>query len=42
MTVAQTARFDFYDRAEQANAVFTTGERRLYANLILKKGVRRA
>lgn len=32
-------RFDFYDRASQAFAIVQTGERRLYGNLILKKGV---
>ncbi len=32
-------RFAFYDRAEQAFAVVQTGERRLYGNIILKKGV---
>lgn len=35
----QIDRFDFYDRARKAYAVVSTGERRLYANLILKKGV---
>jgi len=35
-------RFAFYDRAKQAYAVIATGERRLYANIILKKGVLRA
>lgn len=34
-------RFAFYDRAKTAYAVVSTGERRLYANLILKKGVLR-
>lgn len=34
-------RFAFYDRAQQAYAVIATGERRLYANIILKKGVLR-
>lgn len=34
-------RFAFYDRAKQAYAVVSTGERRLYANIILKKGVLR-
>lgn len=34
-------RFDFYDRTQTAYAVVATGERRLYANLILKKGVLR-
>jgi len=32
-------RFQFYDRAKQAYAVVMTGEKALYANLILKKGV---
>lgn len=32
-------RFEFYDRAKQAYAIVATGERALYANLILKKGV---
>lgn len=32
-------RFAFYDRAAQAFAVVQTGERRLYGNIILKKGV---
>ena len=32
-------RFAFYERARQAYAVVATGERALYANIILKKGV---
>lgn len=32
-------RFDFYDRANDAFAIVQTGERRLYGNIILKKGV---
>lgn len=32
-------RFAFYDRAATAFAVIQTGERRLYGNIILKKGV---
>jgi L-fucose mutarotase len=32
-------RFDFYDRAKKAYAVVATGEKALYANIILKKGV---
>ena len=32
-------RFAFYARAETAFAIVATGERRLYGNLILKKGV---
>jgi len=32
-------RFPFYQRAAQAYAIVATGERSLYANIILKKGV---
>jgi L-fucose mutarotase len=32
-------RFAFYEEAKQAFAVVATGERALYANIILKKGV---
>lgn len=32
-------RFAFYDRARTAYAIVQTGERRLYGNIILKKGV---
>ncbi|MDD5638272.1 MAG: RbsD/FucU domain-containing protein, partial [Atribacterota bacterium] len=32
-------RFQFYQRAAQAYAIVATGERSLYANIILKKGV---
>jgi L-fucose mutarotase len=32
-------RFAFYERARKAYAVVATGERALYANIILKKGV---
>lgn len=32
-------RFAFYDRVKQCFAVVATGERRLYGNLILKKGI---
>ena len=32
-------RFAFYDRAATAFAIVQTGERRLYGNIILKKGV---
>ena len=32
-------RFSFYERAENVFAVVQTGERRLYGNIILKKGV---
>ena len=32
-------RFEFYERAKKAYAVVMTGEKALYANIILKKGV---
>ena len=32
-------RFAFYERAKKAYAIIATGERALYANIILKKGV---
>lgn len=32
-------RFEFYERAKQAYAVIATGEKALYANIIIKKGV---
>lgn len=32
-------RFDFYARAKEAFAIVQTGERRLYGNIILKKGI---
>ena len=32
-------RFSFYERAAETFAVVQTGERRLYGNIILKKGV---
>lgn len=32
-------RVEFYERARQAYAIVTTGERRRYANIILKKGI---
>jgi L-fucose mutarotase len=35
-------RFAFYERSRKAYAVVLTGERRLYGNIILKKGVVRA
>ncbi|WP_282935294.1 L-fucose mutarotase [Paenibacillus sp. RC67] len=35
----QVERFAFYDRSKQAYAVIATGEKALYANIILKKGV---
>lgn len=32
-------RFEFYERAKKAYMILATGEKALYANLILKKGV---
>ena len=32
-------RFAFYERVKTCFAVVATGERRLYGNLILKKGI---
>jgi L-fucose mutarotase len=37
--VERVERFAFYERAKKAFAVVATGERALYGNLILKKGV---
>ncbi|PRY19677.1 L-fucose mutarotase [Aliiruegeria haliotis] len=37
--IARIDRFAFYDRSRLASAVIQTGERRIYGNLILKKGV---
>lgn len=36
---AALERFAFYERAAQAFAVVATGERRIYGNILLKKGV---
>lgn len=37
--IEQVERFSFYERAKCAYAIVATGERALYANIILKKGV---
>ena len=37
--VSTLERFAFYERAKSCFAVVATGERRLYGNIILKKGV---
>ncbi|XP_033098794.1 fucose mutarotase-like [Anneissia japonica] len=37
--IGKVPRFDFYDRSKKAFAVVATGEKALYGNLILKKGV---
>ncbi|NGP19397.1 RbsD/FucU family protein [Devosia aurantiaca] len=39
MSFTTIERFAFYDRARKAAAVIQTGESRLYANIILKKGI---
>lgn len=41
VTIEQIDRFAFYERTQSAYAVISTGERRLYANLLIKKGVLR-
>ena len=38
MKVEELERYAFYDRAKNAFAVVQTGEKALYANIILKKG----
>ncbi len=40
--LARLERFAFYERAAQCFVLVSTGERRLYGNLILKKGVVRS
>ncbi|OME95177.1 MULTISPECIES: L-fucose mutarotase [Paenibacillus] len=35
----EVERFSFYERAKNAYAIVSTGEKALYANVILKKGV---
>jgi L-fucose mutarotase len=37
--VCNIERFSFYERAKKAYAVISTGEKALYANIILTKGV---
>ena len=37
--LASLERFAFYERARECFAVVATGERRLYGNIILKKGI---
>ncbi len=39
MGVTSMERFAFYDRAKAAYAIVQTGERRLYGNILLKKGI---
>jgi L-fucose mutarotase len=37
--LAELERFAFYDRVKQSFAIVKTNERRLYGNVILKKGI---
>lgn len=37
--IEHVERFEFYERAKNAYAVIATGEKAIYANIILKKGV---
>lgn len=42
MKLTTLERFAFYERVSRGYAVVQTGERRLYGNILLKKGVLRA
>ena len=42
ISVDPVERFAFYDRARDAFAIIRTGEKRLYGNIIFKKGVIRS
>jgi L-fucose mutarotase len=37
--LAVLERFKFYERAKESFAIVATGERRLYGNIIIKKGI---
>ena len=37
--VVRLERFDFYEKAKKSRFVLATGEKALYANVIIKKGV---
>ena len=39
MALSSLERFAFYDRVKAGYAIIQTGERRLYGNILLKKGV---
>lgn len=39
MKLSLLERFAFYERASQAFVIVQTGERRLYGNILLKKGI---
>ncbi len=38
-TIEHIDRFDFYEKAKKAYAVIATGEKAIYANVLLQKGV---
>jgi len=38
-TLGRVERFSFYERSKAAYAIVATGERRLYGNIILTKGI---
>lgn len=38
-TVGEIERFDFYEQAKTAYAIVATGEKAIYANIMLQKGV---
>ncbi len=39
MSLSSLERFAFYDRVAKGYAIIQTGERRLYGNILLKKGI---
>jgi L-fucose mutarotase len=39
MSLASIERFAFYERVSKGYAIVQTGERRLYGNILLKKGI---
>lgn len=39
LRIKRVPRFEFYDLASKSYAIVATGERALYANILLKKGV---
>ncbi|MBR2337282.1 MAG: fucose isomerase [Clostridia bacterium] len=39
LRLSNQERFDFYERAKKAYCVIATGEKAIYANVIIKKGV---
>ena len=39
VTIGRLERFAFYERAQRCFALVATGERRLYGNIVVKKGI---